>query len=675
MSGDTRIVRTVTPRAGYGAEPLLAHIQDGRLVKVEGDPDDRTARGQLSSFASRYVERVYSRERILHPLRRVGEPGSADFVPISWDEALDLIAEALEKVARGQDPRAVFHYGGNGQDGVMTQFSRLFFSYYGGYSTVYGDLCNSAGMEALRLTFGTLLHNPPENYRASRMIILWGKNPVVTHPQQVAFLEKARERGTRLVCIDPRRTRSAEACDEHLAPRPGTDGFFANSLAHVLFHEGLVDEDFARRHIQGLSDYRWLVRNYAPEKAAQVCEIEADRIVAFARAFGAAKPANINVGFGVQRYRNGGQTVRAIAALQAITGNIGVPGGGLDYFNQAAFVTRPYPFDIPAPPRVRQLGPASRMGRVLLRAKEPPVRAAIIERGNPMAQSPFASAVHYALTRMDFVCVIDQFLTDTARRAHLVLPAKSMFEELDLVPNPWDGVLRLKRKCIAPPGEARTEREIYQALAERMGYPIEQFGIDPEEMLNCILPPGLSVRRLKKRSFDRYGPEFVPFSNRKFPTPSGKIELKSESAEVSWRVDPLPFYTPPRESAQTDPERYKRFPLHLLTPKTEDRFLSQWAHDESMKAPEETRLEMHPEDAAARGLAEGDGVRVFNDRGEVRLPVRLDPGLKRGVVVLPQGRWIARDGFSVNVLTHDDITDMGYGAIYFDCLVEVEPGA
>jgi len=672
VSGDTRIVRTVTPLAGYGAEPLLAHIRDGRLVKVAGDPDDRTSRGRLTRFAERYVERVYSEERILRPLRRVGEAGSAEFVPISWEEALDLIAGALEKVARGQDPRAVFHYGGNGQDGVMTQFSRLFFSYYGGYSTVYGDLCNSAGMEALRLTFGTLLHNPPENYRASRMILVWGKNPAVTHPQQMAFLQEARERGTRLCCIDPRRTRTARACDEHIAPRPGTDGFFANSVAHVLFHEGLVDEESARRHVRGLSDYRWLVRNYAPAKAARVCEIEADRIVAFARAFGAAKPANINVGFGVQRYRNGGQTVRAIAALQAITGNMGVPGGGLDYFNQAAFVTRPYPFDIPAPPRVRQLGPASRMGRVLLRAKEPPVRAAIIERGNPMAQSPFASAVHYALTRMDFVCVIEQFLTDTARRAHLVLPAKSMFEELDLVPGPWDGVLRLKRKCIDSPGEARTEREIYRALADRMGYPTEQFDIDPEEMLNCILPPGLSVRRLEKRPFDRYGPEFVPFANRKFPTPSGKIELKSASAEVSWRVDPLPFYTPPRESAQTDPERFKRFPLHLLTPKSQDRYLSQWAHDKSLSAEGETHLEMHPADAAARGLEDGAGARVFNDRGEVRLPVRLDPGLKPGVVVLPQGRWIARDGFSVNVLTHDDITDMGYGAIYFDCLVEVE---
>ena len=666
------VFRTVSPRAGYGGDAILAHVEDGRLVKVEGDRQDRFGRGTLSPFARRYAERIYSSARILQPMARQGEPGSGDFNPISWDEAIDRVAEALLKVARTQDPRAVLYCTGNGHDGVMAQFGGLFFSYFGGYSAVYGDLCRAAGIEATRLTFGTLMHHPPEDYFNSRMIILWGKNPAVTNPHQLPFLAEARKRGAKLVCIDPRRTKTARACDIHLTPKPGTDGFFANSIAFVLLKEGLIQKEFVRKHVHGFEDYRWLIRNCEPKKAEKICGIPADEIVAFATRYGEARPANINVGFGMQRYRNAGQAVRAIAALQAITGNIGVPGGGFDHFNQAAYVTRPYPFQVPAPPRVRQLGPASRLGRVVLNAEDPPISAALIERANPMTQTPHAAAVHYALTRLDFVCVIDQFLTDTARRADIVLPAKSMFEETDIVQGLWDGVVRLKTKCIDSPGEVKTEREIYRLLAERLGYPTDQFDLDPDEMLNRVLPPGLSVNRLRKQSFTRRGSNYIPFADYRFPTASGKIELKCEAAEVSWRVDPLPFYNPPRESEQSDPERFKRFPLQLLTPKSEDRHCSQGAFDEIPGADEGPAVQMHPEDAEERDLADGDRVRVFNDRGEVRVALRVTDQVRTGVVVLPQGRWISREGFSVNVLTHDDITDMGYGAIFFDCLVQAE---
>jgi anaerobic selenocysteine-containing dehydrogenase len=666
------VIRTVSPRTGYTADLILAHVEDGRLVKVEANPDDRVGRGLLTPFARRYVERVYSKERLLRPMMRKGERGSGEFEAVSWEDALDRIAEALTAAVRKRDPRSVLYYQGSGQDGVMTQFGRLFLSYFGGYSTLYGDLCNAAGLEATRLTFGTLMHHPPEDYINSKMVVLWGKNSAVTNPHQLAFLEEARAQGTRLVCIDPVRTKTAQVCDEHLAPRPGTDGFLANAIAFVLFEEGLIDEEFVAHHVHGFEDYRRLVRQYTPEKAQRTCDIPAKAIVAFAKRFGAARPANINVGFGLQRYSNGGQTVRAIAALQAITGNVGVAGGGFDYFNQAAYVTRPYPFKLPAPPRIRQLGPMSQLGRSVLAAENPPITAALIERANPMTQNPHTAAVHYALTRLDFVCVVDQFLTDTALRADVVLPAKSMFEETDISPGLWHGVLHLKQKCIEPPGEVRTEREIYRELGVRLGYPTDQFDLDQDEMLNQVLPPGLSVNRLRKQSFDRRGARFVPFANRKFPTPSGKIELRCEAAEVSWRVDPLPFFSPPREAAQSDPQRFKRFPLHLITPKSEDRYLSQWAHDEELNQGAPTPLTMHPGDAKTRGIADGDPVRVFNDRGEARLVARVDDAVRPGVVIFPQGRWIRLDGFSTNVLTHDGVTDMGYGAIYFDCLVQVE---
>jgi len=675
VPGDRRTFRTISPRSGYGADVIRATVEDGRLIRVEGEPDDRVGRGLLTPTAQRYVERVYSDQRILRPLKRTGRPGSDDFEEIEWSEAIDLLAETLLKVAKQEDPRALLHYAGHGQDGVMTEFSKLFLSYYGGYSTMFGDLCRSAGMEATRLTFGALHHHPPEDYRNSGMVVIWGKNPAVTNPHQMAFLAEARAKGTCLVCIDPIRTQTAAACDQHIAPRPGTDGFLAHAIAHVLIRDGLADKQYIAKHVSGYEDYEWLVRNYTPEKAQETCGVPEEVIEDFARRFAEARPVNVNAGFGLQRYRNGGQTVRALAALQAVAGNIGRPGGGFDFFNQAAFVTRPYPFRLPAPPRVRQIGAVSRFGRVVLAAKDPPIKAAIIERANPMAQTPFTSAVHYSLERLDFVCVIDQFLTDTARRAHLVLPAKSMFEELDLHPGLWHGVLHVKQKCIESPGEAKSEREIYRMLAERMGYPIDQFDLDPEEMLNRVLPPGLSVNRLKKQPFDRHGARWIPFSDGKFPTQSGRIELRSEAAEVSWRVDPLPFYTPPRESKDGDSARFARFPLHFVSSKSEQRVCSQWATDDELGKDEDARLRIHPDDAATRKISDGDPIRIFNDRGQVFADAHVDDSVRPGVVALPQGRWIAKDGFSINVLTHDDVTDMGYGAIYFDCLVQVEPAA
>jgi len=660
-------VRTASPASGYGGDAMLAHVEDGRVVRVEGDPDDRFSRGRLSAFAERYVERLNSPDRLRQPLarKRRDEP----LEPASWDDAIERIRAAFAAVAREHDPRAVLYYTGHGMDGVMSRFGELFLSYFGGWSTVYGDLCRAAGMEATRLTFGALRHHPPEDLANARTAIVWGGNPAVTNPHRMRFLEEAKAKGTRLVCIDPIRTETAALCHEHLAPRPGTDGFLANAIARVLIEEGLFDRDFVRDHVHGFDEYRALIRQYEPGKAERVCGIPKKHVVEFARAFAANRPANIAAGFGLQRYRNGGQTVRAVAALQAIAGNIGVPGGGFDFFDEDSFVARPYPFRLPAPPRVRQLGAVSRLGRVTLDAAAPRVVAAIVERANPMAQSPNTAAVHYALRSLDFLCVIDLWLTDTAQRADVVLPAKSMFEETDIVQGPWDGVLRLKPKCVDPPPEARTEREIYRALAMRFGYPTDQFDLDPEEMINHVLPAGLSVNRLGKQPFARHGEGYVPFADRRFATPSGRVELKSSTAEISWRVDPLPLYIPSRESEQGDPSRFKRYPLHLITPKARDRHCSQMVAPGEPSPP--APLLLHPADARSRGIATGDSVRVFNDRGEASLTALVDDAVREGVVSLPQGRWISRDGYSANVFTHDDVTDVGHGAVFFDCLVEV----
>jgi len=663
-----RRIRTASPASGYGGDAMLVHVEEGRISGVEVDPDDRFAHGILSPFAESHAERARSPERLLRPLVRKSR--DKDLEPATWDDALERIHAELAKLAREHDPRALLYHAGHGSDGVMTQFGSLFLTYFGGYSALFGNLCRAAGVEATRLTLGALRHHPPEDLKNARMAVVWGKNPAVTNPHLMRHLMDARAAGTHLVCIDPIRTETAALCDEHLAPTPGTDGFLAHAIACVLLEENLHDEAFVRDHVLGFDEYRRLIRQCEPQKAERVCGLPAKTIADFARRFGASRPVNVNAGFGLQRYRNGGQTVRAVAALQAIAGNIGVEGGGFDFFNEDAFVARPYPFRVPAPPRVRQLGAASQFGRVTLAASSPPVVAAILERANPLVQSPNTAAVHYALQRLDFLCVIDLWLTDTARRADVVLPATSMFEETDVVQGAWDGVLRLRPKCVEAPAEARSEREIFRGLAALFGYPTEQFDLEAEEVIDRVLPAGLTANRLKKQPFSRHRQGYVPFSDRRFPTPSGRVELKSTAAEISWRVDPLPIYTPSRESAQNDPQRFKRFPLHLITPKTRDRHCSQLLApgEPSPRAP----LLLSPGDAHARGIATGDMVRVFNDRGEASVPAHVDETLRSGVVVLPQGRWISRDGYSANVFTHDDVTDMGYGAVFFDCLVEVE---
>lgn len=664
--------RSVCPAPCFDACALKVEVADGLLRSVAPDPAHDPTAGFLCSRGLRWPERLNHPDRLRHPLAREGRRGSGKLVPVTFAKAIDRIASALGKAAKQHDPRALLYLGGRDGGGAMGQFAQAFFAGYGGCSALHGDLCRSAGLEALRLTFGGVRHGPVDDFASSRMAILWGKNALLTSPHAMRRVEEARKRGLFTIAVDPIATETARACDLHLPIRPGTDGFLANAVANLLIESGRHDAAFVAHHAHGFEDYRWLVRNYEPSKAAETCGLPEAAIRDLADRFAELRPARILLGPGAQRYRNGGQTVRAIAALQSIAGNIGVRGGGLDFFDPSGFLARQVPVAGAKPPRIRQIGPLPSLGRAILNAQDPPVTAAIVERANPMAQHPFAAAVHHALERLEFLCVVDLFLTDTARRADVVLPASGPFEETDTVAGWWHGELHLAPACAERPGEARTSREIWRAIAEAMGHSTEPYEIDPESFLAKALPAGVTVARLRKQPFRMHRADAIPFADRRFPTPSGKVELRCDAAEISWRVDPLPFYTPPKESPASDPERAARFPLHLLTVKSGHRQASQWGNDETLAREEPPCIRLHPDDARARGLADGEIARVFNDRGEHRLPVRSDPSMRPGVAAVASGGWISRQGFTTNLWTHDGTTDMGYGAIYFDCLVQVE---
>jgi anaerobic selenocysteine-containing dehydrogenase len=670
---------TACPRNCYSTCAMRVEVRDGRLVGIAAHPDAEATAGGPCLKGLSYIERVYSPDRLLHPLRRRRGGG---FERVTWDGALDLIASRLAALRGDPGPRSVLFYAGSGTKGLMNSVSTAFWELYGGCTTTYGDLCWPAGLEATRLTLGDNRHSAPSDIANARLIVLWGKNPAETNIHQVAFIEKALDRGARLIVIDPRRTPSAESAELLVQVRPGTDGALALGIAHLLVARGWVDAGFLAGRVHGFEPFRAMLAEYPPVRVAEITGVAAAALERLAEAIGTVRPVTICAGFGMQRYTNSGQAMRAIIALLALTGNLGRPGAGWVYANLQSHVFStprdPLAFFPPAghggPIRVSVS--TARLGADLLAQSDPPLRMAWIERGNPVTQQPQTGEVLRALRSLDYRVVVDQFLTDTAREADIVLPAKTMFEQSDVITAYWHHCLQLKQKVIEPPGEVRPESEIYWELAERLGFPpeaMERALVAPgDEAVEAYLArrlaplPGVTLERLRLGPLPAPGSEDVAFADLVFPTPSGRIELASREAAARWGLDELPRWRPPVESPSA------RFPLHLLTPNTKDRIHSQFGNLPSIRdlAPR-PQLALAPDDARARGLSDGDRARVFNERGSIELEVRVDHGVSAGCAVVHNGWWL-QEGGGVNRLSCARETDMAHGAAFHDNAVEVE---
>ena len=677
-------------------------VENGRLRRIEAHPDNRaTAEGPCLKGLS-YVERTHSPDRILYPLRR--RPGTSTFDNIRWDEALDIIAEKLSRYRDDFGPKSVLYYAGSGTKGLLNGVGMAFWRLYGGCTTTYGDLCWPAGLEATRLTLGENKHNAPWDIENARLIILWGKNSAETNVHQTVFIDRALERGARLVVIDPRRTQSAERASLLVQPRPGTDGAIALAIAHLLIGNGTIDRDFIDRHVHGYPDFEAVVESFTPEKAAVISDVPERYIHQLAEWIGTMSPVTINTGFGMQRYTNSGQTMRSIIALLAITGNIGKPGAGWIFADLQSHVfdavKDPVAFYPPETPDgvVRVSISTARLGRDMLAATSPPLKAVWVERGNPVTQNPETNTVLSAFRSLDFRVVVEQFMTDTAREADIVLPAKTMFEQTDVIGAYWHPYIQLKQKVLEPPGEVKPESEIYWHLAHRLGLSTEDIASvipgpadeDIERYLKQRLQPfpDLTLERLAEGPIIAPGHEEIAFSDFRFPTPSGKIELRSGEAKARWGADPLPVYHEPAESAASRGGAYEpaesvarragadgsgRYPLYFMTPNTKNRIHSQFNNLQTIRAvsPKPT-LAINPEDAGKRGVEDGAMVRVFNDRGAVEVEARIEMGIKAGCVSMTNGWWIT-DGGTVNFCSLGRETDMGHGAAFHDNLVDVQP--
>jgi anaerobic selenocysteine-containing dehydrogenase len=663
---------------------MRIEVEDGRLRAIEAHPGNLATSEGVCLKGLSYIERVYAKDRLLHPLQRTTRGG---FERISWDAALDRIATELSAARDRHGPRSVFFYAGSGTKGLLNEVSLDFWRLFGGCTTTFGDLCWPAGLEATRLTLGDNKHSAPWDLANARLITLWGKNPAENNIHQMRFVEQAVDKGARVVVIDPRRTQSAEGAELLVQIRPGTDGALALGIAHLLIARRAIDEVFIRAHVHGFKEFAAMVRAYPPDRVADITDVPIDVLEHLAGMIGSIAPLSICAGFGMQRYTNSAQTMRALIALLALTGNIGKAGAGWIYANLQSDIFSPIrdPLALYPPEEdeglVRVSVSTARLGPEMLAQRNPALKVAWVERGNPVTQNPETSTVLEAFRALDFRVVIDQFLTDTAREADIVLPAKTMFEQTDVIGAYWHPYIQIKDKLIEPPGEVRPETEIYWHLAKRLEIADEEVAAkipapsdgSVENWLEQRLEPfpGLSLERLRQKPVLAPGSQEVAWSDMVFPTPSGKIELLSNEARQRWNADTLPTFRPNIERPAGDADG--GYPLQLLTPNTKNRIHSQFGNLPTIRGLDpETIAEMSPVDAAERGIVDGGRIRVFNDRGSIELAVRLDHSLRHGCLVIHNGWWLSEGG-GVNLLSAARETDMGHGAAFHDNAVEAEP--
>lgn len=676
---------TACPRDCYSTCSLKVKVENGRINKIEPHPANQATPEGACLKGLSYIERVYSPDRILQPLQR--NLKSDTFHKISWDDALDRLSERLLYFKETFSPQSILYYTATGTKGLLNAVGMNFWRLFGGCTTTYGDLCWPTGLEATRLTLGANIHNAPWDLENAKLIILWGKNPAETNLHQMLFIQKALDKGAKLIVIDPRRTESAERAELLIQPRPGTDGALALAVAHLLIQNNLLDQEFIAKHVHGFEQFKQSVAAFTPSLAAAITEIPEKYIHQLAEALGTIRPATINAGFGMQRYTNSGQTIRALIALLALTGNFGRPGAGWVFANlsTAIFDSIPDPLACYPPeqpePGIRVSISVTRLGPGILKSEQPPIKMIWIERGNPVSQNPETNTVLKALRSLEFRVVIDQFLTDTAREADLVLPAKTMFEQSDVIGAYWHPYIQLKQKVIDPPGLVKPETEIYYLLARRLGFAeadlIDYIPAPTDAAIEAFLAkklapfPDLTLDRLRAGPILAPGHQEIAFADLQFPTPSGKIELRSQEAADRWGANPLPDYIESIESIRREDQGLK-YPLYLMTPNTKNRIHSQFGHLPMIKALEpEPFAAMHPIEANKRGIKENDRIRIYNDRGEIRLSARLDFSLKTGCIVVTNGWWLSEGG-AVNLCSAARETDMGHGAAFHDNRVQVE---
>jgi len=678
---------------------VLITVDDlGRATRLRGDPNHPVTRGFLCAKVAKYLDRVYSPDRVVHPMRRVAPKGhgvrsgkdiTEVFERISWDAAYDEIARRFRAISNEFGPEAILPYSYAGTTAVLSYGSmdRRFFHRLGA-SQLDRTICATAGGEALVSVLGRKLGTDTELFPRAKYILAWGANIHGNNVHLWPFIEEARRNGAKLVVIDPYKTRTAQCADWYLPINPGTDAALALGMMHVIITERLYDADYVSKHINGFEELVERVREYPPQRVSAWTGIAAEDVVKLAREYATTVPAVIRVNYGVQRSQNGGTNVRTITMLPCITGAWKYAGGGIQLSCSGAFklnkefLERPDLMNSSPLGRPARIVNMSELGRALTALGDPPVKSVFVYNSNPAAIAPNHNDVVKGFLRLDlFTIVHDQFFTDSTDYADIVLPATTFFEQKDLQQAYGHYYLQMSEQAIAPVGESKSNIEMFGELAQRMGFAEPCFRESVDEMIDGALDSpepwlkGITRARLEREGHVRLNfgsDEFLPFANGGFPTADRKARILNEDL-VKLGLDPVAKFEAPVESRHS--EQASKYPLELLSRKADNFLNSTFCNLPSLLPlePKTNKLEMSRPDAERRGIVTGDEVRVFNNRGEVRLTALVDGTVQSGVVAT-RLNWskLMPDGIGINALTSERLTDLGGGPTFYSCLVEVE---
>ncbi|WP_131753463.1 molybdopterin-containing oxidoreductase family protein [Burkholderia vietnamiensis] len=689
MNGATQIARAVCPHDCPDTCAMRVTVENGKAIKVTGDPEHPPTQGVLCTKVSRYADRVHHPDRLTVPLKRIGAKGEGRFAPITWNEAFDEIGRRLGDIA-ARSPESILPYSYAGTMGLVQGegIAQRFFHKIGA-SRLERTICAAAGAAGLRYTYGGNIGMHLEHFEESELILIWGANPIASSLHFWTRAQEAKRRGARLVAIDPYRSLTAEKCHQHIALKPGTDGAFALGMMNVLITENLLDHDYIAHHTVGFEALKARALSYPPERVAQICGIDTSELIELARRYGATRKASIRLNYGMQRVRGGGNAVRAIASLPGLTGAWRDRAGGL-LLSSSEFAPIDHaallrPDLIPGwPHKLPRIINMNAIGDALLHPGDdafgPKVEAVIVYNSNPVAVAPDSSKVAAGFAREDlFTVVLEHFQTDTVDFADIVLPATTQLEHLDIHKSYGHTYVMANLPAIPPVGEARPNTEIFRGIARSMGLDEPALYHSDEEVAQAALrwdDPTLDSdwNTLKHAGWVKLKLADAPFANGGFRTPSGKCEFHSARLE-QMGLDPVPDYLPPYESAEASPELAARYPLAMISPPARHFLNSTFVNVESLRNTEgEPHLDIHPADAESRGIGDGDMVRIFNDRGSMQAVARVTDRARAGLVVGLSIWWkkLSADGRNANEVTSQALTDLGNSATFYDCLVEVE---
>jgi len=688
----TKLIHGVCPHDCPDTCGVITEVDDGRAVKFYADPEHPITQGWLCAKVRPYLERVYHPDRLQHPLRRAGPKGSGQWQPISWDEAISEIAGRWRKIIEQYGAAAILPYSYSGTLGLVQMMvtNQRFWNRLGA-SQLERSICGAAAEYVVESTLGVRQSQAYADVAHSRLVIIWGHNPASTAPHFMPHLKNAQRNGCQLIVIDPRRTRTARGANWHIAPLPGADGALALGLGHVIVAEGLHDEAWLNRHTVGWPQLRERLEDYPPHRVAALTGLPEETIVDLARRYATLRPGLIKIADGLQRNLRGGQTVRAVCALPALTGQYGTRGGGLAYSTSGyiSWDDQAVSHRDACPPPARTVN-MNRLGAALLgEVADPPIMSLYVYGANPASSTPNAGKIVEGLKRPDLFTVVHElFMTDTADYADIVLPATSQLEHADLHKAYGHTRLTYNHPAIPPLGQSKSNWQVMTLLATAMGFDEPWLHQSADEVIDEVLTataknnPALAGVTLQKLMATPTVPlkleSSVPFADLNFPTPSGKVELYSQTlAEAG--IDPLPGWEAGDDDARLPEQSLP--PLQLISPAAHHFVSSSMANQQGLEKREGTPfVEIHPDDADARGISNGDTVLVENNRGWCKLQAVVTNAVRPGVAASPKGRWARRDPFrndsqgrNVNWTTSDALADMAGQSTFHTNKVWIRP--